>query len=272
MSFVQITDTHFVPGCELLYGMSPCARLSPGIQMINSDHSDADFVLATGDLAHYGEKAAYETLKEALEPLEIPAHLMMGNHDSRAPFRAVFPDIPEIGGGFFQFALETDDMRILCLDSLNDVPGDHMGRLCETRLRWLDGEIAATPSDKKLVVANHHPPFELGMPIMDSIKLTDGEALWEVLQKRKPDLMVFGHVHRPISGAWRGIPFHIQRGFNHQVALEFEDKPSITFKDENPDIAVVRSTADSVLVFTRSVGGETRAYPAGEENKQQHKA
>jgi len=82
---------------------------------------------------------------------------MMGDHDSRAPFREVFPDTPEINGGFFQFALETDGMRVPCLDSLNDIPGDHIGRLCETRLRWLDAEIAAMPADIKLVVAN--PPF-----------------------------------------------------------------------------------------------------------------
>jgi len=267
MSFIQITDTHFVPGCKLLYGMSPAARLSAGVQLINEDHKDADFVIATGDLAHFGEKAAYETLKEALEPLEIPVHLLMGNHDSRAPYRAVFPDAPEIDGGFFQFALDTDDTRVLCLDSLNDVPSDHIGQLCETRLRWLDAEISATPADKKLVVANHHPPFELGMPNMDRIKLADSEALWEVLQRRKPDLMVFGHVHRPISGVWRGIPFHIQRGFNHQVDLSFSDGWPAVFVDEVPDIALVRSTHDSLLVFTRSVGGETRRYPAGDENK-----
>lgn len=267
MAFAQITDTHFVPARELLYGMSPAARLSAGVQMINEDHRDVDFVIATGDLAHYGAREAYETLREALAPLEVPVHLLMGNHDSRAPFRAVFPDTPEIEGGFFQYALESDGMRILCLDSLNDVPGDHIGRLCETRLRWLDREIAATPADRKLIIANHHPPFELTMPKLDRIKLADSDALWEVLQRRKPDLMVFGHVHRPISGVWRGIPFHIQRGFNHQVTLQFEDDP-VMFADEPADIALIRNTGDSILVFTRSVGGETRTYEAGQENDQ----
>jgi len=268
MSFIQITDTHFVPGDQLLYGMSPYARLSAGIQMINQEYSEFDFVIATGDLAHLGEKTAYKTLMEALEPLEIPIHLLMGNHDSRAPFMEVFPDTPQIDGGFFQFALESGDMRILCLDSLNDVYGDHIGRLCETRLRWLDAEIAATPINKKLVVANHHPPFDLGIPEMDNIKLADSEALWEVLQRRKPDLMVFGHVHRPISGVWRGIPIHIQRGFNHQVALTFEQQDTLMFVEEYPDIALIKSIEDSILVFTRSIGGETRTYPAGEENRQ----
>ncbi len=268
MSFIQITDTHFLTDERLLYDTSPIDRLSEGVRMINQDYRDADFVLATGDLAHYGEKQAYQRLREVLEPLEIPFYLMMGNHDSRAPFREIFPDMPQMDGGFFQFALETDNMRILCLDSLNDIPGDHIGRLCDRRLAWLDREIANTPADKKLVLANHHPPFELGMPAMDCIMLRDSEALWEVLSGRKPDLMVLGHVHRPISGNWRGIPFHIQRGFNHQVALSFEDNPAIPFVEEHPDIAVVKSVKDSLLVFTRSVGGEVRFFPAGEENQQ----
>ncbi len=261
MNFIQITDTHLVPGGESLYGMKPSDRLDGGVRLINADHGDAEFVLATGDLTHYGDKASYEMLKEALAPLAIPVFLMMGNHDSRAPFREVFPDTPEIEGGFFQFVLESDVARILCLDSLNDVPGDHIGRLCETRLRWLDAEIAATPAAKRLIVANHHPPFELGIPAMDAIMLRDSEPLWEVLQRRLPDLMIFGHVHRPISGVWRGIPCHIQRGFNHQVALEFNPAAATMFVDELPDIAVIRNVKDGIFVFTRSVGGETRSYP-----------
>ena len=61
----------------------------------------------------------------------------------------------------------------------------------------------------------------------------------ETLPIDKPDMFVFGHVHRPISGVWRGIPFHTVRGFNHQVALQLSD--------------------DSVVMLT---------YESGEENMQ----
>lgn len=266
MSFIQITDTHFVPGNKLLYGLSPAARLSAGVQLINEKHGDAEFVIGTGDLAHFGEEAAYETLREVLGPLQMPFFPVMGNHDSRAAFRKVFPETPEIDGGFFQYVIETAQSCILCLDSLNDVQGDHIGELCNRRLIWLQDQLVNIPSNKKIIVATHHPPFDLGMPYMDKIKLRDSEVLSEVLQTRKPDLMIFGHVHRPISGVWRGIPFHIQRGFNHQVELSFEDKWPMNFVDECPDIALINETDDSLLVFTRSVGGETRTYPAGSEN------
>jgi 3',5'-cyclic AMP phosphodiesterase CpdA len=216
----------------------------------------------TGDLAHKGEAGAYEALRDTLSDLSLPVHLMMGNHDSRTPFRQVFGEQPEIDGGFVQFAIDAADCRVLCLDSLNDQPGDHVGRLCETRLAWLDRQVAATPANTPLIVACHHPPFDLGIPNMDDIKLADGEALFEVLGRRKPDLMLFGHVHRPISGVWRGIPFHIQRGFNRQVALTFERHPVIQFCEEAPDLALIDADREGVRIFTRSVGGEVRHFPA----------
>lgn len=262
MGFIQITDTHFVPGDELLYDMSPKQRLGQGIAQINCNHADAEFVLVTGDLAHYGQLEAYETLRDTLSELDRPVHLMMGNHDSRAPFLKVFPDTPTIDGGFIQFTLDFDGGRVICLDTLNDVPGDHIGRMCETRLRWLADEIAATPSDTMMVVAGHHHFFDLGMPNMDDIKLSDSAALWEVLEARKPDMYLFGHVHRPISGVYRGIPFHTLRAFNHQVALEFNRTPTLMFTEETPDMAVIHNIDGGLAVFTRSVGGEIRAFPA----------
>lgn len=264
MSFIQITDTHFVPGDGMLYGTRPAARLRAGVALINRDHADADFVLVTGDLAHHGERDAYETLADVLSDLSLPVCLMMGNHDRRAPFRCVFPDSPAIDRGFVQFAIETAGARVLCLDSLNDVPGDHAGRLCRTRLDWLDREIAATPAGIRLIVACHHPPFDLGLPNMDAIKLADGDALYEVLRRRLPDQMIFGHVHRPISGTWRGIPFHIQRAFNHQVHLTFERHPTLMLTEEDPDLSLVRAADDGMRIFTRSVGGERRHFAAGE--------
>lgn len=260
--FIQMTDVHFVPAGQRLYDMDPKARLARGIDLINDEPLGAEFVLLTGDLAHKGEVAAYESLHDSLAELSLPIHLMMGNHDSRAPFRQVFRDQPEIDGGFIQFAIDTTECRILCLDSLNDIPGDHVGRLCDTRLAWLDREIAATPADTALIVACHHPPFDLGIPNMDDIKLADGTALYEVLQRRKPDQMLFGHVHRPISGNWRGIPFHIQRGFNHQVALTFERHPVLQFCEEAPDVSLVDADAESIRIFTRSIGGEVRHFSA----------
>lgn len=265
MTFIQITDPHFTPGDRLLYGTSPRDRLAAGVDLVNDRFGDAELVLVTGDLANRGEPGSYDTLKEILAPLAMPVHLMLGNHDDRALFRAVFPETPVIDGGYVQYALDVEGARLLCLDSLSDRPGDHGGQLCRIRLAWLADQIAAAPANQALIVACHHPPFELGMPYMDELRLFDDAALYEVLAPRKPDMMLFGHVHRPVSGVWRGIPFHIQRAVNHQVGLQFEKTDAVLFTGEPGDLAVVRVAPDGVRVFTHALHTDFREFGAPED-------
>lgn len=262
MSFIQITDPHFLPGDTEFYGHSPRARLLEGVELINREHRDCQFVLATGDLTDGGEVEAYTSLKEVTQEFLMPVHLMLGNHDSRKVFLSVFRDSPVIEGGFVQFALDDGEVRILCLDSVGNDPKDHAGRLCETRLAWLDKELAVVPDDMKIILACHHPPFDTGIQSMDQWGLIDREALWEVFQRRKPDLFMFGHLHRPISGSWRGIPIHSQRSFHHQVYLGFQDRGPFVLTDEQADISVVRANDETIQIFGRSVGGEHRLYEA----------
>ena len=65
--FVQITDTHFVPTGETLYGLDPQARLSGLLDLAARDHGDAGFILITGDLAHHGE-----SIVEYLQTIKTP--------------------------------------------------------------------------------------------------------------------------------------------------------------------------------------------------------
>ena len=81
MKFVILTDTHFVPRGMKLYGLDPAARLVVAAEKINATHKDISFVMVTGDLAHWGEQAAYASLADILAGLEAPTILLMGNHD-----------------------------------------------------------------------------------------------------------------------------------------------------------------------------------------------
>jgi len=50
--------------------------------------------------------------------------------------------------------------------------------------------------------------------------------------------LFFGHVHRPVSGSWRGIPFSAIASTNHQVAMDFE-APRIIHSGGDPGYNVV---------------------------------
>ena len=249
MKFVILTDTHFVARGRKLYGLDPSERLAAAVDRINRDHLDVSFVIVTGDLAHWGEDAAYENLASVLARLNAPTILMMGNHDKREPFGRFFPGVPRDEAGFVQSVNLFDAATIVTLDTLNEAALDHAGLLCEARLAFLDRALASAPADRPLLLFQHHPPFDTGLRYMDGIKLANPEAEWDVIARtRKPDYLFMGHLHRPISGVWRGIPFHIQRALSHQVAFDLETADHIPGSHEPPDYSHVTVSDGQIVI------------------------
>jgi 3',5'-cyclic AMP phosphodiesterase CpdA len=249
MKFVILTDTHFVSRGRRLYGLDPTERLAAAIDRINRDHRDIAFVIVTGDLAHSGEDAAYENLAAVLGALHAPTILLMGNHDKRDAFARYFPGVQRDAHGFVQTVQIFDAATIVTLDTLNEAAPDHAGLLCEARLAFLSQALQSAPADRPLLLFQHHPPFDTGLRYMDGIKLANPEAEWEVIAcARKPDYLFMGHLHRPIAGVWRGIPFHIQRALAHQVAFDFETADHIPGSHEPPDYSLVKIEAGQIII------------------------
>jgi 3',5'-cyclic-AMP phosphodiesterase len=249
MKFVVLTDTHFVPRGSKLYGLDPAERLAVAVESINATFKDISFVIVSGDLAHWGERAAYASLAGVLAQLHAPTILMMGNHDKRDAFRDTFPGADRDGGGFVQGVHLFDAATIVTLDTLNEDTPDHAGILCQQRLRFLADALTTAPADRPLLLFQHHPPFDSGLRYMDTIKLANGEAEWDVIARtRRPDYMFMGHLHRPIAGTWRGIPFHIQRALTHQVAFDFETEGHIPGTHEAPDYALVNVERGNIVI------------------------
>lgn len=220
MKLIHLSDLHLVAAPRLVYGLDPRERLSLAVADINAHHGDAAAVVITGDLADRGEPEAYAALKDLLQPLSVPVHLGIGNHDDRRAFQAAFPEVPRDLNGFCQAVFEIGAFRFLLLDSISDV-GD-AGRYCEARVAWLDGELRAAPETPTYLFV-HHNPAPCGLAEEDRIMLLDEAALGTVL-KRHPQVrhLAFGHVHRAYSGTWRGFAFASVPGLNHQTALDFE--------------------------------------------------
>ncbi|MGF1500763.1 MAG: phosphodiesterase [Paracoccaceae bacterium] len=252
---VVLTDTHFVPDGRTLYGLDPRARLDAAVRLINADHAGAALVLIAGDLAHWGEESAYEALREALAPLRPPVLLMLGNHDRRATFRAVFPEAEDDGAGFVQAVRALPGATLVILDTLDEGGPSHAGLLCPHRLAFLGRALAEAPDDRPLILAQHHPAARIGLPAMDRIALANPDAERAVLARagRRPDLILHGHVHRPVFGLWAGIPFHIQRALNHQVAYDAETAEYIPGSHEPPDMAILRILDGAPLIHQRPV-------------------
>ena len=252
MKFALLTDTHLMPVGSTLFTINPGERLRQAFKSINHDHTDVAFIIITGDLTHCGKRAAYENLRDAIALANAPVKLMMGNHDRRQDFREVFANAPASAGGFIQWQETFTAFALIALDTLNENGETHAGLLCRQRLSFLRDALAATPADRPLLLLQHHPPFSTGLPSMDAIKLQNGEEEWQVIcSVRKPDYMFMGHVHRPISGVWHNIPYHIQRGLAHQVDLDFE-AAKIPGTLEPPDYSIVSVEANTIVIHHKS--------------------
>ena len=246
MRVVQISDLHMTPGGKILHGLDPVERLRACVADINQRAGDAELCIATGDLADKGEAGAYELVRECLDELSMPYCLLIGNHDDREAFRQVFPDTPTDPHGFVQYRHALGDAVLLCLDTVE--PGTHAGSYCDDRCEWLRHELANC-GDKAVYIFMHHPPFPIGLPGMDVIRVPDSAGIEAVLRDASNVRHIFfGHVHRPVSGSWQGVSFSALPGTLHQVALDFEAPPFIVYSHERPSYALIEMSADQTVV------------------------
>jgi 3',5'-cyclic-AMP phosphodiesterase len=258
MKFIHITDPHLVEPGKQLFELDPLERLGQCIENINHFHADAEFAIVTGDLADAGNALAYRALRDAFGKLRLKTHFMLGNHDHRQHFLAEFPESPRDAGGFVQYTLDTAIGRFICLDT--NEPAVPWGVLCDSRLAWLDAELERA-RDLPVYLFMHHPPFPVALKRMDEISLQQPEKFAAVVAGRgNIRHLFFGHLHRPIGGSWRGIPFTTMRATNHQVALDFVMAGVVPGSHEPPAYAVVLADADLTVVHFHDFLDRTNTF------------
>jgi 3',5'-cyclic AMP phosphodiesterase CpdA len=201
---IQISDPHI--------GSEPAAegRLAAAVQRVRSLPQVPDAVVVTGDLTDHGRPEEYARVRELLAPLPVPAHVLAGNHDDRAALRAAFdltgePDDP-IEGAFVVGDAEGDGsgvLRVVYADTT--IIGRDDGRLDVPALAARLDADRQTPT----IVALHHPPLLVGIPIMDGLALAAADrAELGTLLARTPQVraVIGGHVHRTVVARIGGCP------------------------------------------------------------------
>jgi 3',5'-cyclic-AMP phosphodiesterase len=217
MLIAQITDMHigFDPDNPTEFNRK---RLDQVLRVLTAMRPLPDLLLATGDLVDRGDSDSYRRLQNALSICPFPVWPCVGNHDVRETFSEHFPAIPVVDG-FVQYEVDAGRVRLLVVDTLEE--GRHGGAFCETRARWLRDRLAEQP-DRDTMIVMHHPPVDVGIEWM----ATDPEEPWvtrfaaAIAGHRQVKGIICGHLHRPISVAWRGTTISICPSTAPQVALD----------------------------------------------------
>lgn len=234
-----LSDPHLGAAGLRHQGRDPHRALAAAIDDINAHHADAALVVICGDLVH-DDAAAYPALAAHLDrlapPLRAGLRMTLGNHDLRPDFLAAFPGSGD-ADGHAQSVAHLPGLDVVLLDTL--APGAVAGRLCARRLGWLEARLAQA-AGRDVMICLHHPPMALGLPALDACRLEarSADALARLCAAHgRVRQLCAGHVHRPASGLWRGIPFATLRSTCHQSALNFG--PGFAGAEEAPGYAVL---------------------------------
>ena len=217
LRIVQITDLHLKasPGSRL-WGADVDAGLNAVLAHIQARDPAPDFVLATGDLVG-DEPDAYNRLVAMLEPLALPVYCLPGNHD----FPAIMSRTLRSSMVQWQRYFVAGDWQFVLLDS--SFPGTPDGHLASVELALLD-TVLATDSERHTLVCLHHNPLPIGAAWLDTMTVSNGAALFAVLD-RYPQVraVVWGHIH---------AEFVARRGSMRLLATP---ATSVQFKPDAPE-------------------------------------
>jgi 3',5'-cyclic AMP phosphodiesterase CpdA len=242
----QISDLHLMPRGRRCYGIVDTNTLAErAIDAVNRLRTRPAAVIVSGDIIDSAREADYAVAREILGKLEVPFHLVSGNHDNSAGMIRSFAELQAAPSAIEDrvcYGTDIDAIRLVVLDS--SIPGVGHGEISPEQLDFLGRELTLS-ADRPVVISVHHPPIRTGNTAMDGFGLTNSEALAEIVARHANVLAILsGHVHRSILGVLAGAAVAIAPATGHQLELSVDDDV-FAFNLEPPGFFLHRWTPDS---------------------------
>jgi 3',5'-cyclic-AMP phosphodiesterase len=199
IQLVQLTDTHLFgdPG-RLLRGTPTLPALRATIAAAHADLTACDAVLATGDLVQ-DDAGGYARFREEFGAIGKPVLCIPGNHDDLPSMHLALAHPPFQLGGVY----DAGNWRTILLDST--VAGETGGALRNDELDLLQAALFAAPARHTLVALHHHP-IPLRSRWLDTVGLTNADALFKIVRAHSQVRgIVFGHVHQAVDVVHEGV-------------------------------------------------------------------
>ena len=196
---IQISDTHLLrKGTFASKNLQPAKslkKLVSRILQIQLEVGLIDAIIVSGDISDDGSIGSYQLFNSILSPLKVPLFLIPGNHDIRTSFRSIFSPAGYLpASGKLNWYQKVGKLHLIGLDTL--IEGEKKGELDGETLNFLQStldELGNVP----VILMLHHPPFETGVKLMDSIGLCTGrDQFSKVIGAYSGELIVVcGHIH-----------------------------------------------------------------------------
>lgn len=252
-------------------------------------HDPARFFFHVGDIAYpHGEEASYRSqFFAAYRDYTGPILAVPGNHDAEGddgldPFLRAFcsatPPLLDAGAASsatsrpvaFQphvhWTLVHDWVRIIGL--YTNVPEG--GQLADDQLRWLVGELAASPRDTVTILAMHQPVYSADVVHGSNLELGEVIDACAAEAGRGPDAVLCGHAHcyqrfdRRRAG--RTIPYVVAGagGFHelHSLGYGIGDLPARFHGLDGVVLGEFEDRAHGFLTVTARPGAAEAIYTA----------
>ena len=204
-------------------------------------------IVATGDLIHRGSDPHihYPGLLAALGKLDVPIHLLCGNHDDRHAMAGLLPSAWSSDRPYFQYAAELGEVTLLALDSADETGGSQ-GRLCPRRLRWLEQQLRRL-GPRPTALAMHHPPLRPGTPgLPDRMAMArpDVDRLEELLLAHpQVGCILCGHMHHSMHFRFAHAMVCVAPSLAYQYRyspIPLDQDPALARVDGHPGLQVLQ--------------------------------
>ena len=189
---VQLTDCHLLADPRTtLRGFNTNDTLLAVIKDLTQLNPGPELILATGDLAQDGSRAAYERLRTYLAELATPVYVIPGNHDDPTMMAEVFAGHEAFG---YMETAHINEWQVIPLSTV--MPGSDLGYLSGAELARLEAALRQAHG-QHVLLAMHHQPVPTNMPALDATAITNAGELLGLIDSYSPvRAMVWGHIHR----------------------------------------------------------------------------
>lgn len=244
VTFAHFSGLHIAESGTGWPEMEAVARLAAALHHLESLRVPVDALVFAGDLAEFGEPAAYALLQRIVEPVadRLGAQVVWcaGESDDRVMARAVLRGGP---AGTFDEVVDVGGMRVISLDST--AWDARSPRVDEAQMFWLSG-VLALPAARGSILVLHHP-------LLPGFEVVGADLLRPILAGSDVRMVMSGCVPAAAQSMFAGVPVSAAGPVSFARDVEgIVDGAPVRFG--LPTFNLVRACSSGVLSQTVTVG------------------